>query len=133
MKISLNQEFLEISDRMDHKRLIQKLEKYVIKQQHLDWLKLCKLLEHYVRYSEGTTDLEEIKCGVPQGPILGLLFSLIFANHLQHVIKFLDPIMFANDTNLIYSNTNAENINKQLAINASKTLMQDFFEKKLIL
>ena len=39
MKISLNQEFLEISDRMDHKRLIQKLEKYVIKQQHLDWFK----------------------------------------------------------------------------------------------
>ena len=66
------------------------------------------------------------KCGVSQGSILCPLIFLIFANDLQHITKFLDPIMFADGTDLFYSNSNINelfgsninelfgNINKEL-------------------
>ena len=41
-----------------------------------------------------------------QGSILGSLLFLMFVNDLDKVTKYLDPIMFANDTNLFYSNKN---------------------------
>ena len=40
----------------------------------------------------------------PQGCILGLLLFLLFINNLQFVSGLLDPIMFADDTNLFYLN-----------------------------
>ena len=48
----------------------------------------------------GYTDLETITCGAPQGSILGPLLFLIFVNDLHKVTKYLDPTMFADDTNL---------------------------------
>ena len=54
----------------------------------------------------------------PSGSILGPLHSLILVNDLQHVTKFLSPTMFADDTNIFYSNINKkqlfENINKEV-------------------
>ena len=53
-----------------------------------------------------TTNLLQIKCGVPQGSILGPLLFLIYINDLSLVTKFLSPIIFADDTNLFYSHNN---------------------------
>ena len=49
------------------------------------------------------TSFADIKCGVPQGSILGLLSFLIYANDLNQPSDILDPIMFADDTNPFYS------------------------------
>ena len=38
-----------------------------------------------------------------RGSIIGPLLFLIYINHLQFVSDVLDPIMFADDTNLFYS------------------------------
>ena len=49
----------------------------------------------------------------------GSIIFLIFLNDLQHVTKFLDLVMFADDTNLLYSYSNInelfQNGNKELA------------------
>ena len=49
--------------------------------------------------------MESITCGVPQGSILGPLLFLIFVNDLSRATS-LDPIMFADETNLFYSSKN---------------------------
>ena len=44
--------------------------------------------------------LETISCSVPQGSILGPLLFLLHVNNLKNASNILDPIMFAEDTNL---------------------------------
>ena len=48
--------------------------------------------------------MENITCGVPQGSILGPLLFLIYDNDLNKASKILNPIMFADDTILFFSN-----------------------------
>ena len=75
-----------------------------MKHQYIDWFE-SYLKSQCVRYLEGITSSEDIKCGAPQGSIQGPLV-FIFVHDLQHVTKFRDPIMFADDSNLFYSNSN---------------------------
>ena len=53
-----------------------------------------------------------VKCGVPQG------YILLYFNDLQFASDLLDPIMFADDTNLFYSNKDINpaflNVNDEL-------------------
>ena len=44
-----------------------------------------------------------IKCGVPQGSILGPLLFIVYVNDLYRASNILKPIMFADDTNLFCS------------------------------
>ena len=58
-------EYSKLFVTMDHKTLIQKLEK---KHQYIDRFKVyLNSWNQYVSYSQATTLLEKIKCVVPQG------------------------------------------------------------------
>ena len=47
-----------------------------------------------------------VKCGVSQGSIHGSLLFLIFVNDLNNSTSVLDPVLFADDTNLFCSDNN---------------------------
>ena len=72
-----------------------------------------------IKYHDHNTNLEVLRFGVPQGSILGPLLFLIFVNDLKNSTKLLDP-MFADDTNLFYTDKNIkdlfETVNKELLV-----------------
>ena len=85
----------------DHKILIEKLNMYGVKQHSL------KLLESYITnlsqkcFINGTlSHSKPIKCGIPQGLVLGPLFFLVYINDLPNCLKYCTPTMFADDTTL---------------------------------
>ena len=51
-----------------------------------------------------------MKCGIPQGSILGPLIFLLYINDLQFASELLEPIVFADDTNLLYSNKDTNTV-----------------------
>ena len=116
--------FIDLSkafDTVDHKILTKKLELYGIKGCNLGWFEsYLSNRKQFITYGDKQTNIETITCGVPQGSILGPLLFLIFVNDLHKVIKYLDPIMFADDTNLFYSHKNIKTffqiVNRELKL-----------------
>ena len=63
---------------MDHKNLVDKLFKYVVRGNILNWFKgYLSNRKQYVNCHGSNSEIETVSCGVPQGSILGpLLFIL---------------------------------------------------------
>ena len=114
--------FIDLSkafDTADHDILLKKLDMYGIKGTKLKWF--CSYLtnrKQFIKCRDQITDLEVLRCGVPQGSILGPLLFLILINNFKNSTKLLDPIMLADNTNFFYTNKNIkvlfETVNKEL-------------------
>ena len=50
--------------------------------------------------------MQTIKCGVPQGSILGPLFFILYINDLQNASELVELLLFADDTSIFYSHSN---------------------------
>ena len=96
--------FLDLSkafDTVDHSIIISKLEHYGIRGIALQWFKNY-LLNRYqiVKFKNSQSEKKMIKCGVPQGSVLGPLLFLLYVNDIFKSSEKLSFILFADDTNI---------------------------------
>ena len=102
--------FLDLSkafDTVNHNILLEKLKAYGIQSENLKWFRsYLSNRKQFILYDDFKTEVKIVKCDVPQGSILGPLLFLIFVNDLSNSAKVLDPVLFADDTNLFCSDNN---------------------------
>ena len=107
--IGVFRDFFKAFDTVDHDILLQKLTLYGIQDIMLKSFKdyLSNRVQ-YVTYNGMKSKREKIKCGVPQGFILGPLLFLMYINDLCQVSEFCLPLLFADDTNLFITGNEME-------------------------
>jgi hypothetical protein len=96
--------FLDLSkpfDTLDHQILFSKLEHFGIRGIALQWIKsYFSNRKQFFQFNETHSTERIIKCGVPQGSILGRLFFLLYINDLPHATELAECLLFADDTSI---------------------------------
>ena len=102
-------DFSKAFDTVNHDILLDKLFHYGIRGPAYKWFQsYLSDRSQYVTYNGVKSPTKQIKCGVPQGSILGPLLFLIYINDLPNVCKVMMPFLFADDTHLFTSGDNIE-------------------------
>ena len=108
-------------DTIDHKLLLKKLEFYGVRGLVLKWVEsYLDSRKQYVNMNGTRSDLLQIKCGVPQGSILGPQLFILYINDICNVSKLLQFILFADDTNIFYSSSQYETLSTVVSTELSK-------------
>ena len=102
-------------DTVNHQILLSELYHYGIRGVANKWLSsyLSNRYQKVSIHGESSPWLP-IKCGVPQGSILGPLLFLIYINDMNTVIEFSKVYHFADDTSFLYSCKNLNNLRKTM-------------------
>ena len=90
-------------DTVNHSILLSKLEHYGIRENALHWFtSYLSNRKQYVYNNGYSSEVKTIKCGVPQGSVLGPLLFLLYINDLPNVSNKMRFFLIADDTNLYY-------------------------------
>ena len=142
-------DFSKAFDTVDHMILLQKFYHYGVRGCAHDWFtSYLSNRSQFVTYNGVKSNLNNVKCGVPQGSILGPLLFLLYINDLSFACKRTFPVLFADDSNLFLSGKNTDQVQQmindelkdiviwlranKLSLNISKTHYMLLSNKKVI-
>ena len=108
-------DFSKAFDTVDHGILIRKLELYGIRGIARDWfMPYLTNRKQFVSIKDINSEYSNISCGVPQGTVLGLILFLLYINDFNNCSQVLDFHLFADDSNLFYSNKNLKDLEQTI-------------------
>ena len=94
-------------DTVNQTILLKKLEHYGFRGVPLQWFEsYLSARKQFVSVNGHSSDELEIKHGIPQGSVLGLLLFLLYINDLPSISKKLTFYLFADDTNIYFESSN---------------------------
>ena len=104
-----------------------KLYNYDIRGLANDWLKSYLSDRHQrVAFNNILSNPANITCGVPQGSILGPLLFLLYINDLPLCSKTPNFILFADDTNILFSHSDPKVL--ESLINTELKIISNWFK-----
>ena len=108
-------DFQKAFDTVDHHILLKKLEYYGVRGILNKWFAShLSNRKQFVSINGYKSNLADVKCGVPQGSILGPLLFLVYINDLHAAIKYSEVHHFADDTNLLNFKSCVNSIKKEV-------------------
>ena len=101
--LALYVDFKKAFDTVDHSILLDKLDRLGFRGKFYLLLKdyLSKRYQ-YVETNGKESKMLEIKCGLPQGSILGTLLFLLYINDFPDFLRTSEVYLFADDNNFKY-------------------------------
>ena len=89
-------------DTVNHRILIEKMQRYGIRGHILDWFKnYLNNRKQFTHINHTNSDLNSISCGVPQGSILGPLLFILYINDISNISHLMHTILFADDASIL--------------------------------
>ncbi len=98
-------DFSKTFNKVPHRRLLTKLHYYDVRSSVLTWIEAFLTTRHQRVLIDGeTSDYTQVRPGVPQGTVLGLLLFLIFVNDLPD--KVVSNVRLFADNPVLYRKIN---------------------------
>lgn len=112
---------------VDRDILLQKLDRYGIRNTELNWFKSYLLgRRQKTKVNNLLSDATNVNFGVPQGSLLGVLLFLIYINDMEKKVVHSKLMLFADDALLFVSDVSVdEGIDK---INSDLKELQNWFQ-----
>ena len=121
-------------DTVDHRIMIRKWYAYGIRCNILNWfISYLDDRSQYVAFDETHPSTKPIKCGIPQGSLLGPLLFIIYMNDIYNVSEMLFSILYADDTTVIIKDRDISILLQTLNVelNAKKTYYLVFHRARI--
>lgn len=109
--IALFLDLCKAYDTVDHGILLDKLYCYGFRGTVWQWFRsYLSDRQHFVKIGSSVSDRATINISIPQGSVLGCYLFLLYINDLPKVSNLLKPFLFADDTALVGSGSNFEEL-----------------------